>query len=88
MRKKCSSLICHLNHVLVDAGVLMQQPHEGGELPGGLGGGGGEPVHVVLGLYPRVYVPGARAHQVTSEVLAVHVVEELGHGRHVEDVEV
>ena len=47
-----------------------------------------ESVHVVLGLYPRVHVPCARAHQVTSKVLAIHIVEELGHGRHVEDVEV
>ena len=40
-----------------------------------------EAVHVVLGLYPRV-----RVH--VPQLLPVHVVQQLRHRRHVEDVEV
>ena len=48
----------------------------------------GEPVHVVLSLYPRVNKTRTRGIKVGPEILPVHVVKELRDGRHVEDVEV
>ena len=66
----------------------MQQPHEGGQLPGGVSGVHCEDVHVLLDVKPGVDLQVVGSPQLTGEVLGVDVVEELGDVTYMEDVEV
>ena len=68
--------------------VLVEQPHEGGELPGGVGGVHGEDVHVLLDVEPGVHLDVVGAPQLTGEILGVNVVEQLGELTQVENIKV